>query len=359
MTSVNENVEGLIAPPKPDWTDTPRWVYEEYDGAEQDIASDIFAIIYWRLRIDAEKKAALANQSVNFDTNISQKARLISDSIQKSLEHAETLSGSMDRAFMSLLYIYSKNGLYRNTREEYQSIQEYLIDKIPRVSADSGELSNILYLLHHFFPLLEQIENGWQAKDLLKIKDNWAKMRASIPYLRDLTKTLVNTQKFYDNALEQNSVTISKLKESITKEKDDKAKKQMTIELTRVEHEKEKLQKSRVIEEKKATEKFQKGFDKTLKLLQDASVPAWGPNSIGKLLQAERNKPIIFDGQMTIVQGLSGPEVAFTLVVPEMYSVTVESLMKNLAKFQLTDGKVMVKKLAEDVFKKPENEIDV
>lgn len=329
--------------PKKLTTDPPRWLFEDYEGMEIDIADDVLSAIYWNMRNQAEHRAKKKGEAVDFDSSESlNKARLLADAYMRSAIHASQLKDGVDRAFIKLVYQIKSNGFYY--AQEFDTIQEWLIDKIPKLSEKSGELYDILFLVNHFFPMLERVKNGWQPKDLMKMSDNWARTRSTIPYLRGITEEVATLEMEYKTAIESVSSTMEKLTAKLDHVEENE-KGEIKKELRKLKAEKEMLETSQEKEMSEAFKKVEKGFDRAMKLIQDNSIPAHGPNNISQILNQEKNEIMIFDGDMSIIQGYGGKERVFMFVLPEKYSATVEGLLRNLIKFQMTDGKVALESL--------------
>lgn len=330
--------------------DAPRWMLEDYPEMGDDIRSDIESAIYWSIREIAEEKAEQANEPINFDSDEElTKIRLLSDAVMRSAVQADRITEGASKAFYALIYDVQKRGLYY--AQEYETVQEWLVSKIPRLSEKSGELYDILFLINHFFPMLERVKNG-KVRDLMKLKQHWSKTKAAIPFLRNLVENVAELEQNYKEAQQKVDTEISKLEQII--EKDPEKKKELSKNIKKLNQEKKMLERSYPIEIKKANTEFKDGFDRAFDLIQQTEVPTWGPNGIGDLLSKDRNKPKIFDGDMSLVNGFSGTERVFTFVVPDKYAQAVEASLRNIVKFQMTDGKTTVKRMTDLILPKGE-----
>lgn len=351
LASLDTNIEN-IEPPRPLTWDAPRWMVEDYEGMEEEIAEDIYSAFYWRMRKEAEEKARQANESIDFDNDIAARARLVSKAVMDASIHADKINKGSERAFFRLVWAVQRNGFFRTSGEEFESISEWLADRIPRLSEQSGELSDIMYLMQHVFPLLERIQNGWRAPDLMKIQEHWSKTRAAVPYLRQLTRTLQDTHQTFADEIEKTEVSISKLKRKASVAKTPEEREEIQQEVVSLKEKVKKIEETKEKEVKKATKEFMDGFDRAFRVIQNPEVPTWGPTGVGAVLKAgSKNALKKFQGYKAL---LSDRQTLFTVIVPERYDGAVESMLRTLVDFQLTDGAIIVSDIGKAVLRKEE-----
>jgi hypothetical protein len=308
----------------------PRWAVENYEGAEQAMAEDLFSAIFWsrvkRLEEETGKPINLGDELVS--------TKIIAASIMDAAVQSDTVADLSHRAFYLLTYQASKNNYFRLDPAEYTSASEWLSDKIARLTPGSCELYDLIFVYSNLFPMLEKMGNGWTPEKLLRFTDKWTRTRAAIPYMRNITKQFTEAAVPLEKEIEQ---TIEEAK-SITDEntylstedpqyKKNKAKVDKLLAKTQeLSKEKEK-----VVEE--ASVSFKQGITKALDIITDPSTPFTGPNSIGNVLARGDDNLIVFKGYKTRVNG----KTIYTMMVDEDYERAVESPLRNIVEFTVGD----------------------
>jgi hypothetical protein len=184
---IQQQVENRQAPPRPKGKQ-PKWMTEDYSGMETDIADDIYAAIYWKLYDEAEKKAQAANKEFEPTKDLAIQAQLITDAIDKAATQANRVQSGAERASHQLIQIINEMGLFRMVREEFDSIEQWLSDRIPELPAQSAGLYNATYLHKTFLPLIREYGNGLSAKPLLELKENWSKNASRSSFYASMLK---------------------------------------------------------------------------------------------------------------------------------------------------------------------------
>jgi hypothetical protein len=348
---MRKNIEENTTPPKPKGK-PPRWLIEEYQGMEKDIADDIYAAIYWKLRGEAEEKAMNAKKKFEPDNDLNIQAQLIADSITEAATQANRLQSGAERASHQLIQIINDMGLFRMVREEYDNIEQWLADRIPELPAGSGGLSNANYLHNIFLPLVREYGNGLSTQALLELKENWSKTQAAVPFMRQSSKELMDTDTSYQREIESVAVKVEKLSKKIGKTKNPEEKQALQDEIQSLDEAKSNLEQERLEVMKETTKKFKKNFEKVLKVITDPSVPAWGPNNVTQILQ-QASGVKIFEGDKCY---LGDGRVVYQIVLPADYERTMERFCRQFCEFSATDGAIMVSALGKLVLadgKKP------
>ena len=322
----------------------PKWFTESYDGMEADIADDILSAIY-----HSRLKALNETGKVETQEDAVIASTLIADALMASVEQLDNIDDGAQRAMMRNIWSVHSNNYHRMTKEEYDTPTEWLIDKIPTLKKnDKSTLSNILFLLEHFFPMLEKIGNGWEPEKLLAIRDNWSKARETLPTLRQLLIDLESAPKPIQERIVEQVEKQEKLKmEAMVLEgtpKEEEALKKVEVVGKDIEKLIDKQEK--VVE--KAQEVFTKEVGRVLDLIADEKVTVnVGPNSVKAILSNPDKKYTVFEGLQAIIPG----HTIFYVVVKSGYERTMQSATKNFVNWQVTDPAV-IKRDVDKLFKK-------
>ncbi|MDP2362185.1 MAG: hypothetical protein Q8M94_00295, partial [Ignavibacteria bacterium] len=118
--------------PKPLTYEPPAWFFSDYEKMDEDIANDVVSALYWR-RVQKFK-----DEGREFSENDEvANATLLANVILSSALQADNISDAAHRAMLRQLWEVQRNGLYHMAPEEYGSTQEWLFDRIPRLSSTS------------------------------------------------------------------------------------------------------------------------------------------------------------------------------------------------------------------------------
>jgi hypothetical protein len=304
--------------PAPLSYEPPRWYLEDFDSMDEAIAKDITSAIYWRRvhQLEEEGKSFSEGDEVA-------SATLLANAILSSALQADNISDGAHRAMLRQLWEVQRNGLFHMAPEEYGSVQEWLMDRIPRLSPTSGELSDVMFLLEHLFPMLERIGNGWDPATLLSFKEHWSKTRAAIPYMRMITKQMNAALSEIDSRLEEEKRILSSL--VIAGE-----------EPEAIEHERRIL--IAVGEEKREAEErelkdWREGIEKALNVIANPEIPAGDDRQIKSVLFGEGKYSYSFTGMKALV----GNKTAYYVEIDKDYERAIESALRTIVDFQLTD----------------------
>ena len=307
-----------IAIPAPLGFTPPRWFLEDFGSMDEAIATDITSAIYWR----NIQKLKDEGKEFSEDDEVAN-ATLLANSVLASALQADNVSDGAHRAMLRQLWEVQRNGLFHMAPEEYGSVQEWLMDRIPRLSPTSGELSDVMFLLEHLFPMLEKIGNGWDPASLLSFKEHWSKTRAAIPYMRMITKQMNNALSEVDSRFEEQKRTLSSL--VIAGE-----------EPEAIEHERRIL--IAVGEEKQETEErelkdWREGIEKVLNVIADPDIPAGDDKQIKGTLFGDGKYSYSFTGTKALI----GNKTVYYVEVDKDYERAIESALHTIVDFQLTD----------------------
>jgi hypothetical protein len=328
------NLEGL-RPPEPLSYVPPRWLTETYDNMHVDMAEDLFAALYHAKRRALEKTDTIESANVAYID-----ARLVADAIMDASIRADTVGEAAQRAFFHLVYIVNKHGLHQQNGHEYETLQEWLGDRIVRLSSTSGEVSDIAFINQQLFPILERMPDGWRPADLLKLKENWTKTRAAVPFLRKITSDYHNSAADLEQAIESDKSKIVRLKQ--TKAYIDPTSpgyKEARDEVDSLEMSIEVCEDRKVDVLQRAAADWKKNFEETLNLIADPNVHQDGPMGIrGKLAQLYNPDIEIFKGLKAILPG----RTMFLAIVDQSYERAVESALSTIMTFDITDPDVLV-----------------
>jgi len=309
--------------PKPLSYAPPRWMFENYDSMDADIAEDLYSAIYY-LRLKQLGTDVLPNDEVVH-------ARLVAQSVMASVLQADTISEASGRAFLRQLWETQKNGFYHLAPEEYSSMQEWLIDKIPRL-APGGELSDTLFLLKHLFPILEKIGHGWDPQDLLSLKENWSKTRATVPYLRKITKDMDMSLKDMDQRIDKLKVELAvKINEMSGKDADPV---ELQKEIKVIKEELVIFTKEKAETETEEVEKWKFGVDKALSVIVNKDIPAGDNMAIRTALYGADVIKANFTGMKTFTKD---GKTLYYFEIDGSYDRAVERSLSTIIEFQATD----------------------
>ena len=303
----------------------PKWMFENYEKMDADIAEDIHSAIYY-MRADQLGLEELPEDEVLH-------ARLIAETVMASVLQADTISEASGRAFLRQLWETQKNGYYHLAPEEYATMQEWLIDKIPRLKPSSGELYDTLYLLEHVFPMLEKIGNNWDPQKLLSFRENWSKTRATLPFFHKITKDMNMTLKDIDQRIDkikvELAVNLNKIEElegeehELMQQKIDEVKEELVI-----------FTKEKAETEKEVIEKWKHGVDKALSVIVDPTIPAGDNHAIRTALYGAEAMKASFTGMKTLT---NDGKTMYFFEIDGSYDRTIEKSLATIIDFEMTD----------------------
>jgi len=344
MTDKNDqsSITLYSKPPKEVSFVPPKYLYKSYDGMEKDIADDVFSILYHQNKKKLEKKGPV--DDVKDQVVL---AKLTAEAMVEAGSHLDGLNDASKRASALNLWRTYKNNYHNMTKEEYGSTTEWLLGKL-QTKKSLGEASNICFLLEHFFPLLESLNVN--PEELLGLSDNWAKTRASIPYMRHITKEMRECADPILESIEKEKTKLRKLSfELETTEPGEEADK-IKEEIETISDNLNILAKEQKKVYEDASKEFTKKVGKVLKSIGDPNIEAnRGPNSISSVLFNGKKDPVLFDGLKTTLPG----KAIYYIVVDEDYERAFESATRNIVTWGDTDAKVIVGEVNK-LFKKGE-----
>lgn len=321
----------------------PRWFTEEYEGAADDMAEDLFAVIYWRMRDEAQKKAEKAGKKFEPNEDLAHQSRLYVDAVLEATQRAETNAEAFSRAFAILAYKVKSENLFMMTPGEYATFEEWLLDKIPAIEKGSTEYYNIMYMVNTLLPTLERIGGDWDPSILLQFRSHWSKAKACVPALSSKTNSIETVERSYDTELQKADEEIVRTEQQITVAVEPREKKRLSDM-----HELLTKSRERLVEEKntvlnEAITDFSNTFHLALELISDVKVPVNGVNGVGARLAKGSKEPDIFEGEKCLTK----KSVVYMIELPTAYERAYESLLRNLCKFHVTDPSVVQRLFAQ------------
>jgi hypothetical protein len=166
------------------------------------------------------------------------------------------------------------------------------------------------------------------------MKEHWSKTQAAIPFLREKTKILTDTLDAYEKNVDKAKDNIDKTKKKIEILPDgpDRKKEERVLELLEKAH--EKLVEGQEKEMLVKTRQFKEHFAKVIEVIQDPTIPTWGPNNVTQVLR-KNSETTIFEGDKYY---LDDGRVVFMIVLPSDYERTMESFNRQFIEFSVTDG---------------------
>lgn len=311
-------------------TNVPRWFHETYDGMETDMADEIFKAI----RI--KTIAGLNNVSEKELKTAEVQARIEAEALMAAAQHMDALGDATQRAFLKMVWKIYHDQAHRIGKDEYESIEEFLVDRIPRLKEKSGELSDTMFLLEHFLPLLAQVGKDWSPDKMLRLREKWSKTRAAVPNMRNLVRQFNDKVDAVQQPIKEREKDLKRLKVTLQTEPPDSGSyKQAYAATEQIAAELPELQKKadKVMEE--AGEEFQQGVEKIFDVISDTSIPTWGHGGVGeKLKETEPTTTQSFDGYRVLAPN---KEVFFMIKVPERYAQLVETALRTIINFKISD----------------------
>lgn len=318
-------------PPLPQ-KEIPRWAIEDYEGDTQEMIQDIYAALFYRevSRMKIGDKTMPENMGVidwyhevaatlgENDVQIMQ-AQLVSRALSSSMETADGMKGKSDRAFMFFLYQLKMNNRYQMLGE-YDSFEEYLVDKLPRLNENSGERSDIMFMLDEFIPLLKSLGSEWVEK-LTELQDYYTKVRGAVPSMRIAMRELTAAAELHEEQIEKNKKQVSKLEDKKRREKNPEKIKEIEHEIAHVETHTKKLTTERKIAQEVAVESFKENTERIMKAVVDPNIKTAGINGIAH--QLKRGKAEEFKGFV----GMTDRHAVFVFAVPSKYMNAVQSAL--------------------------------
>lgn len=320
----------------------PRWMFESYLGDEKDMAHDIYSATFWKkLKDDIDDAKARGVEPPNMN-EVALRASEIAKTIMAAAEHTSDVSETAKRAFFTLVYKVKKNNLQHLALAEYDTIEEWLTDRVENMSPSAGELGDITFMMSEVFPMLERVGHGFEPEKLLSIKENWSKARASVPYLRMITNRHRDAIQPIEKQINFTASRISVLVANNRDRSPDHPKFKKTVVrieelrtgLKGLEKEHEKV----LVEE---TAKWEKGVEKTLNVIANPDIKPWGKEGEltvkAALFKDEQRTLTMYEGFQGVLPGRS----IFVLILPSRYERTVESSLSGLVEWKLLDPAIM------------------
>jgi hypothetical protein len=313
-----------IEAPKPLSYSPPKWYFGEDNNIDQEIANDILSAIYWRRRKEIEAGGGHFSEADEVG-----KFKLLAEAVMAASKQAERIKDGAGRAMLRLFWKIQKQGLYYTSDEEYETFEEFLYDRFPHIPPGSGEAYDILFLMREFFPMAEKLGNGWTPEHLLAMRDNWSKTRASIHYMRGITREFNESLRGIDEELKTEKVNISKLEKAGRLEEAEEEKKKLSD-----------IEKNKAVLEEQELRVWKGKMDKALNAIVDPSIPAGNIALLNQRLFDDYEKKV-----MSGLQAFTQSGTCFYVEVPQGYERTIENSLRGIVQFQSTDLNVIKKEV--------------
>lgn len=307
----------------------PNYYSEAYVGMEQDMAEDILATMYWKRRdqLEADGKWETEEKSASH-------ALMIANVIMDAAPQADEMANAMERAKFRILMSIEKHKLYHLAKNEYDTFEEYLTDRLT-MSSNKSETSQLVFLINQFIPIVSKLGDNFDVNELLKMREAWSKAKETVPYLRQQINLFLNATKPLDAEIETTEKYLDKLEFRATViEKEDKEYEEIK-ETIKVQTKKVKTlqkKKEQVVEE--ASAELQEAVVKVLNVVADPEVSPDGPAGISKILQTGKSREhLMINGDMYLLP----TSTVFYLEAPQGYARAVESSLRQFVTFTIRE----------------------
>ncbi len=334
--------------------ETPRWFYEDYPGSEEDIANDIYNSILWRMESDLQKsgKLTVKNKDITSIGDAEVAARLEAEAILSAAPHAFKVKDGMERAGMLLLSRIVKKNLHLIGRNEYESIQEYILDRIPQISESGSEYSNITWLLENGIPMLDQLGINFEKE--LNWQSNWSKIRESIPHMRRMYKEYLSSTGQVDEQLRDAKHELERASRKISKLENETPEFQKSYEeIEKISDNINKLNDIREDVIEKSGEEFKHKFEEVIKVINNPRIPAREVSHTIKQNLGDNN--FVIEGVRA--EGPNGDSY-FLVVVPAMWGTLIETALRTVVNWKSQDPKYIYEKMRASFFPKDRSLIE-
>ena len=329
--------------PEPvDLNTAPRWAYEDYPEAPKDMASYVYSCIFYNML----ERGGQDGQPFDLN-NAVVKTRVISEALLNSIIHSDDLGSITQRAKFELLYAAQKTGAWALGMYEFATMSEWMQEKLPNL--EGSEYWDVKFLLEKLFPLLESLDDTYHPENLLLLKDEWAKTRASLPWMRKVYDEYMATEAEFEAKIEKNEKKIkhlSKREEGLDLEQDaqkiteiETEKKQLVQEINKL-----KVDKEPAMEQAKQV--VARDIQKAFNVIADPNVQAY------RVVPGGQNVAMALRGIHPTIRKVSIGHAAikenkaiFVIAVPYGPMRGVENALKYIASIRTTDYKLLERDL--------------
>ena len=332
--------------PAPPTDNIPRWLTEDYEGSEKDIASDVYAAVYWNARAKMVKDAVAKGEPIPDANDIMVKSKEMSMALLQSALQARSSGEALNRASIYLMWKIEKTGAFRLDPNEFDTIGEFLVNRIAGLDDSSGELSDLKFLLEKFFPMIESMKSpDWSVEKLLAIKDHWSKARAAVPFLRQATSMYLDSQQTIEHELKIKNNLVSRMK-GWQKNREDRGEadtdeyKETATKIESTVAEISKLEETKGAQIEAASKEWGDKVTLALNVIADPAVKPWGnpgENTVKSALFGGMDKAKLFWGMWTALPGRS----VFLMILPSDLDRAVQTALSTITEFHITDPTVM------------------
>ena len=314
------------------------WLDTEYAGQDIDAA---------KFFVERARQNLIKELSKNGKININpeeatMKVRLDTEAYMRAARQSKVVKDTAERAHVRILDQIRSNDLFRNSKEEYQTFHEFLMDRIPEYESDS-ELSNLLFMLEEFLPILAQLPKEFQPDSILKMgKDgNFTRAKAAVPMMRKVVDEFNSVGEEYNKVI---LVEEKKLKNLSTKLKitspDSPRFPELMSQVQEVSSRLEKIREEQTETLRSAGENFR---DKTIEIIEvvtNKSVPAWGPGGVMDVLKKGETKIRTHSGYELLAPN---GETTLMITIPMRYVQLFKTATRGFAIWDVTDPKIVLK----------------
>ena len=345
--------EELYAVPVQPTGDFPRYFLAQYDGDVEEMVNDLYARVYWMKVLGLKYKDADGVHERPTETSANDwlaevygnssatsrremQYRLCAESYAEALSCAEGIESKAGRSFVRILEMIQTHGLWQ--QGEHETLEQFLLDRFPRLEHQKSEKSDILFLVNDMLPLISAISD----EPIMNSKEHYSKIRASVPYMRAAYAEFNENVKTAFTRVED----VKELKQEAERKKTISSKaspeyKKAVEEIQSLEMVLKTVEKDAEIVKETASKKLLEKVNDTLEKIHDPSVGTDGPNSIRELLK-RGGKKVHFKA----FKAMAPEVIVFHIKVPQRFESTIEKALQFI-EFQATDPAVIERALEE------------
>ena len=319
-------------------TTVPRWFVETYDGSDQEMEEDLLKHFGVALLPPGELDPTV-QEIINGRVHIA------------AAQQADSIRDTAERTWHRLIWRIKTNRYFEYTEEEYETLEEFLIDRYVRLREKSTERYDLLFLMEHFLPMLAKIGGDWAPENVLKFQQYFSKTKAAIPAMKKIM------QEYNDVDRELQEIISAKEKElqkqqlilGSTEPGTPKFEKAMEV-VTEISDALPALrdEAQEVIEE--AGRQFQAKVSKVIDTISNVHIPTWGAGGVGDVLNDTGEKGKIIEGYRCD----SRREVYFIIPVRTREAGLIQAALRDVVEFKIADPRIPYKKFQQKFFPKEE-----
>lgn len=329
----------------------PRFLHEIYDDMDEDILELIYEVILNKTiqAMQADGKLDTKYKSIKDIDSKEVSFRIQEQALLAAGAHTYYFKDAVESANIKLLNKINQRKSYLVGIDEYESILDYIHDRIPDLAENSSELSDLNFLIDHGLAIFEKfgVKMQWKAKK----GGNKGKIRNSIPTMRKLLRDFEAASTQAEEKIKENEDEIKR----ITKRLDSGKLKRETDEWVEVhgkvdelEDEIRQLESIRVSQQNEATKSLEQGLIKVVEAIKDPGVKANGPQGVkAKLQGVVVDTPYSVDGLRA--EGPDG-QTYFLIRVPAQWGTMIEHGLRTMVNFKQQDPKHIFNEMKQSFF---------